>query len=231
MAHGIIDRLALWRRERSKARAELAYWKERHELEGELRGPHYERLFTTVFELTREDYRGARVLDVGCGPRGSLEWATMAAARVGVDPLADRYRSLRSGTHAMSYVKAHAEKLPFEAESFDIVASLNSLDHVRDVEEALSELTRVCARGGLLLLVVEVNHPATDTEPHTISWDVVEQIAPAFHPEVIHRFAKTNPTIYGSVLAAEPYDDRIHAEQSGILCARLRRTQRPSPSG
>ena len=28
---------------------------------------------------------GMRVLDVGCGPRGSLEWATMAARRVGID--------------------------------------------------------------------------------------------------------------------------------------------------
>ena len=29
--------------------------------------------------------------DIGCGPRGSLEWATMAAERVGLDPPVNKY--------------------------------------------------------------------------------------------------------------------------------------------
>ena len=33
-------------------------------------------VYTVVFGLTRDDFAGKAVLDVGCGPRGSLEWAT-----------------------------------------------------------------------------------------------------------------------------------------------------------
>jgi ubiquinone/menaquinone biosynthesis C-methylase UbiE len=212
-----------WRGERAKRRAELAYWAERRALEGELQCGHYEYLFTTVFDLTSADYLGKRVLDVGCGPRGSLEWATMASARIGVDPLADQYRHLRSGTHAMTYVTAGAENLPFDSASFDVVASMNSLDHVRDVDTALDELTRVCVSDGVLLLVVEVNHPPTGTEPHTISWDVLDSLQPAFRPEIVRRFAKSDATIYGSVLAGAPYPRSGHGQPPGILCSRLRR--------
>jgi hypothetical protein len=58
---------------RRKARADLGHWLVRVREEGELGNSSYERLFTESFGLTREDYAGKRVLDVGCGPRGSLE--------------------------------------------------------------------------------------------------------------------------------------------------------------
>jgi SAM-dependent methyltransferase len=225
MRAAISPRVGAWWKERRKLRAELSYWRRRREAEGELRGQpqHYQRLFTTLFDLTFDDYAGARVLDVGCGPRGSLEWASMAASRVGVDPLADEYRRLQPEPQAMSYVQGYAENLPFPAGSFDIVASLNSLDHVRDVGRALGELARVCAEGGLLLLVVEVNHPATVTEPHALSWDVVGPLEPVFVTERVHRFTKSDPTIYGSILAGELYDESIHGDEPAILCARLRK--------
>ena len=39
---------------------------------------HYEHFFTAFFGLTRADYAGKRLLDIGCGPCGSLEWAAEA---------------------------------------------------------------------------------------------------------------------------------------------------------
>jgi ubiquinone/menaquinone biosynthesis C-methylase UbiE len=147
---------------------ELAYWRERRRIEGTLSNRHYEELYTEQFGLARADYAGKRVLDIGCGPRGSLEWACEARERIGLDPLVSRYRDLGIDTHAMTYVESGAEAIPFADGHFDIVASLNSLDHVDDVDAAIGEMTRVTRSGGVGLLIVEVNGAPTPTEPHTL---------------------------------------------------------------
>jgi ubiquinone/menaquinone biosynthesis C-methylase UbiE len=156
----------------AKGRAEMTYWIERKGLEGTLTGAHYEEFFTTQFGLSRRDYEG-RLLDIGCGPRGSLEWATGAAERVGVDPLVDRYRQLGIDRHAMRYVKAGAERLPFPDGHFDVVSALNSLDHVDDAHAAVREMTRVTRPGGIGLVLVEVGHSPTPTEPQQLEADEV----------------------------------------------------------
>jgi len=53
-------------------------------------------------------------LDIGCGPRGSLEWADMTKERYGLDPLANEYLKLGADKHKMKYVASGAEKIPFE---------------------------------------------------------------------------------------------------------------------
>ena len=108
----------------SKETSELRYWRGRARTEGTLGNAHYERIFTTHFEVSRDLFASKRVLDVGCGPRGSLEWATMAAERVGLDPLADTYRQFGTDRHKMVYVTAAAEKMPFEDARFDVVGCL-----------------------------------------------------------------------------------------------------------
>jgi ubiquinone/menaquinone biosynthesis C-methylase UbiE len=111
------------------------------------------------------DYAGKNILDVGCGPRGSLEWASMARERVGIDSLISKYRALGIDRHAMKYVDAPAEKIPFGTGYFDFVTSFNSLDHVDDLEKAISEIARVTKPEGTFLLICEVNHEPTETEP------------------------------------------------------------------
>src|SRR4051812_22831359 len=89
-----------------KGQAELRYWQDRRQTEGRFKNDWYEPHFTRHFGLTRDDYAGQRVLDIGCGPRGSLEWASMALERVGLDPLAELYQGLNGGRQAMTYVTA-----------------------------------------------------------------------------------------------------------------------------
>ena len=147
---------------------EMQYWRRQKSTQGTLRNSHYEFFYTEFFGLSPADYEGRRVLDVGCGPRGSLEWCDAAAERVGLDPLVPSYRALGIDQHRMSYVAAPVETIPFPDGHFDIVASFNSLDHVENVERAISEVERVLKPGGRFLLIVEVDHPATLAEPHTI---------------------------------------------------------------
>ena len=159
----------------SKHKSEVRYWRGRARAEGALSHSHYQRVFTTHFDLSPDFFAGKRILDVGCGPRGSLEWATMAAERVGLDPLADTYREFGTDRHAMSYVAAPAEEMPFELARFDVVTCLNALDHVDDVDDTIAELTRVTAGSGTLLLMVETGHQATATEPQELNWDIVDR--------------------------------------------------------
>jgi ubiquinone/menaquinone biosynthesis C-methylase UbiE len=142
--------------------------------EGILSNDHYEQFYTTFFGIHRDFYLGKRILDVGCGPRGSLEWAPEDCEAFGVDPLVEKYLELGASKHRMRYVQAGAEKLPFPDSNFDAVFSFNNLDHVENVEEAVSEICRVLRPGGLCLLIVDINHAPKVCEPHTVKASIAE---------------------------------------------------------
>lgn len=148
---------------------ELRYWKKRVSEEGELAHDHYAHAYTAHFGLEPSFYDGKVLLDIGCGPRGSLEWATGAARRIGLDPLAKEYLRLGADRHRMEYIAAPSESIPLPDASCDAVFSFNSLDHVEDVERSAAEIRRVLRPGGIFLLLVDVNHPPTDCEPHELT--------------------------------------------------------------
>jgi ubiquinone/menaquinone biosynthesis C-methylase UbiE len=88
------------------------------------------------------------LLDVGCG-RGY--WLDILAEQrpnvelAGVDVLKDV--PLKNA----KYVHGSAEQLPFDDNSFDIVFSSHTLEHVRDLNAMVSELKRV-ARGKIIVV-------------------------------------------------------------------------------
>lgn len=210
---------------RAKRMAELAYWRERAAEETVLANDHYGWFFTEHFGLDPGFYRNRAVLDLGCGPRGSLEWARLAGLRVGLDPLAAEYRPLGTGRHAMAYVAASSEAIPFADGALDVVSSFNSLDHVDDLDGTLAEVGRVLRPGGEFLLLVEVNHRPTVLEPLTLDWSVTRRSAPLLEPVEVRRFRRLKSGLYGSVRAAIPYDDGGEGRSPGILSARFRRTR------
>lgn len=202
----------------TKDDAELGYWTQRVAIEGVLGNAHYAHVFTTQFGLAPSFFDGKRVLDVGCGPRGSLEWCDGAALRVGLDPLVDRYRELGIDAHAMTYVQARAERMPFADGAFDVVASLNSLDHVDDVERALAEITRVAAPGATWLLTVECGHEPTATEPHSLPWEIAEDLEGWDLHWSARNGLREDHDIYASI------DEQLaYAGGPGLLRARLKR--------
>ena len=193
-----------------------------HREEGQPLNGHFEALFTGCFGLTGDFYEDKCLLDVGCGPAGSLEWASMAAERVGLDPLVGQYRSFGIDEHQMRYVEASSEAMPFPDESFDVVSSLNSLDHVDDVEGTIAEMVRVLKAGGSLLLLVEVNHRPTVTEPASLLWDVSSRFGPSMRTVLERRYESSGPSwFYQTVFAAQRWDDSRVEDRPGLLMARL----------
>jgi SAM-dependent methyltransferase len=204
-----------------KREDEFAYWRARSAEEGVLGNEHYESWFTELVGLERDFYRGKSILDIGCGPRGSLEWAHDARRRVGLDPLVEDYRALGTDAHAMEYVAARSEAMPFEDDSFDVVTSLNSLDHVDDVGQTVAEIKRVTRPGGHMVVAVEVGHRPTWTEPQLLSWDLCTLFEPEF--EIVKRgeYERGRRWMFDGALMGEPFEHADPSPRSGVLVAVL----------
>jgi ubiquinone/menaquinone biosynthesis C-methylase UbiE len=207
----------------NKRRSEFSYWKRKQAEDGHLHNAFYEWLYTTYFGLTPDFYAGKRVLDIGCGPRGSLEWAGTARERIGVDPLAKQYRKLGTHSHAMRYVNAGAESIPLPDQHFDVVAAFNSLDHVEDVNQAIAEIKRLTKPGGLFLLIVEVNHAPTNTEPLTLEWNIVDRFRDCFELIEQHSYEVGDHRLYRQLRRAVRYDHSDPAERPALITAKFRK--------
>ncbi len=101
---------------------------------------------------------GANILDVGCGP-GTItaDLAVLAAPGrvVGVDAAAGvlaeaQTAAERQGVTNVSFEVGDVYRLAFGNDSFDVVHAHQLLQHVSDPAAALTEMQRVCRRGGVV---------------------------------------------------------------------------------
>ncbi len=146
----------------------------------------------------------------------------MASWRIGLDTLAVQYQELGANQHEMQYVAAPAESIPFQDRSFDIVSSFNSLDHVADVHRTVSEIIRVLKPGGIFLLLTELNHDVTNTEPQTFTWDVVQAFLPPL--EILEeRHYEKSMGMYESVRDNVRFDHSAATGRYGVLSVKFRK--------
>jgi ubiquinone/menaquinone biosynthesis C-methylase UbiE len=158
---------------------------------------------------------------MGCGPAGSLEWADMAAERICLDPLAKYYQLLGVDAHKASYITSPSEQIPFPDGYFDVVSSFNSLDHVDDLNRTIAEIVRVTAQGGTFLLITDVNHEPTATEPIVYSWEIAGKFQPALTLLEEKHYEKSHPGIYESLANNIPFDHADFSFRPGVLTARF----------
>ena len=108
-----------------------------------------------LLHVRRED----RVLDVGCGPGVAVQILADRARHVaGIDPSKEMLRqAMKRNAAAISrgQVELHqasADRMPFEATSFDKVLAINSMQLWPDALAGLRELLRVLRPSGQLAL-------------------------------------------------------------------------------
>jgi SAM-dependent methyltransferase len=95
----------------------------------------------------------ARILDAGCGSgRNMVEFARHGAV-TGIE-LSATSVALARERDAGDVVEGSVLEMPFEADAFDLAASLDVIEHLQDDLQALRELRRVVAPGGSLLVTV-----------------------------------------------------------------------------
>ena len=99
------------------------------------------------------DVAGKRVLEVGCGRGAVCRWlADVGADVVGVDISSAAVKLARDLVPNAALSVADAAALPFPHVSFDVVISLETLEHVPNHRRALRELVRVTRPGGRILI-------------------------------------------------------------------------------
>jgi 2-polyprenyl-3-methyl-5-hydroxy-6-metoxy-1,4-benzoquinol methylase len=122
------------------------------------------RIYTSMIQAwlgARGDAPTLTVLDAGCGDglnlvglqqiSASQGWA-MRVRAVDYNPL--RLERARSYAQNIPLQRASLYALPYRAGIFDVVLCSHVLEHVPDLDGALSELGRVLKPGGLLIVAV-----------------------------------------------------------------------------
>jgi ubiquinone/menaquinone biosynthesis C-methylase UbiE len=97
----------------------------------------------------------ARILDAGCGTGRLLARASEVfpnAHCVGLDLSAAMLKHCGAMPPSVNLVCARAERLPLSDDAFDLVVSTMSLLRWSDPAAGLTELGRVCAPGGTVLI-------------------------------------------------------------------------------
>jgi ubiquinone/menaquinone biosynthesis C-methylase UbiE len=102
---------------------------------------------------------GKGLLEIACGKGGFSRLLAERCARVtGVDfsgaalEIASRNTGNGGGPAAVNFIQGDAHRLPFANESFDVVVSCETIEHLPDPGAGLNEMARVCRTNGLLYL-------------------------------------------------------------------------------
>ena len=117
---------------------------------GKIRLEHYHR-----YAVALESSKDKDILDVACGEGyGSSMLATVAKSVVGVD-ISDEVIAHASDSYATSnlvFQQGNVTKLDFEDDSFDVVVSFETVEHLAEQTEMIAELRRVLRADGSLII-------------------------------------------------------------------------------
>jgi ubiquinone/menaquinone biosynthesis C-methylase UbiE len=108
--------------------------------------------------LARRIRVGAQVLSVGCGPGVILRAVSALDPSIratGIDISADRVQEAIQKNRenpCVKFVCGDAHEMDFPSHSFDLVYSRMLFQYLKEKEQAIAEMARVCRPGGTVLL-------------------------------------------------------------------------------
>jgi SAM-dependent methyltransferase len=133
-------------------------------------GPRAERDSSELFSAAARWLQpGARLLDLGCGPRDQAAPAAhYGVSYVGIDYSSEQADLLADG---------HA--IPFRDGTFDVVLSYAVLEHLYHPFVAVQEVARVLRPGGVFVGTVSQGEPFHDSYFHHTAWGLLTVLRPA----------------------------------------------------
>lgn len=139
---------------------------------------------------------GKRVLDVACGEGyGTNLLAQRAKSVVGVD-IAPEAVIHAADKYGRTYLAGSCTALPFETDSFDVVVSFETLEHIGEADQLqfLAEIRRVLAPEGLLIICTPDKKTYTDERDYENEFHVKELYHEEFRELLSGHF--TNVALY-----------------------------------
>jgi 2-polyprenyl-6-hydroxyphenyl methylase/3-demethylubiquinone-9 3-methyltransferase len=138
------------------------------------------------FDPVVGDWRGKRVLDLGCAGGFMAEALVARGALVtGVDPASEAVAAAAAQSRAtgsgVDYLVGTGEQLPFTDAAFDIVVCVDVLEHVRDLEAVIGQIRRVLRPGGLFLFDTINRNPLSALAVVTIAERVLRLLPRGTH--------------------------------------------------
>ncbi len=107
------------------------------------------------------DWRGKKVLEVGCGQGTILNYLPSRGAETfGIDMSMQSMLGARAGAIELGHEskialsQADAEKIPFASAKYDIVYSMGVLHHTADIMGAVQEIYRLLKLGGQAIVML-----------------------------------------------------------------------------
>ncbi len=113
------------------------------------------KLVITLLKDLFKDLKKKKVLDAGCSEGAFLEYLKnekLDFMAIDVDKNAINFCKKRGFEKNVRY--GSILDIPFKENSFDIVTSLDVVEHVDDDKQAIGELKRVCKKKGIVFLIV-----------------------------------------------------------------------------
>ena len=155
-----------------KYKGEMSFWKAYY-IQNGFDNRVYEKMMLNIMgENDDSSFEGKVVADFGCGPQGSLVWTDKPKTKIGIDVLATRYFEefpSELQKHDMIYVQSSENVIPIASDYVDYLITINSLDHVYNLDLISKELKRILKPNGILLAAFNLNEPETECEPQKLT--------------------------------------------------------------
>ncbi len=191
---------------------------------GQRVGPGETPQFLVLEHLVRYGFAarfagGCKVLDVGCGSGyGASSLAQEANRVVGIDsaPEALNYAQKNYRRANLNFVQGDCRSLPFRELFFDVAVMFEVIQHVAEQKQSLSEIQRVLAPDGMLILstpsavgptkVIEGVNAANRTE--LTEYELLELLRPYFaHVRLLFQHELSASSVQSpAVTKAEPVE-------------------------
>ncbi|MGF1552644.1 MAG: bifunctional 2-polyprenyl-6-hydroxyphenol methylase/3-demethylubiquinol 3-O-methyltransferase UbiG [Paracoccaceae bacterium] len=163
------------------------------------------------FEREIEGWQGRDALDLGCGGGFLAEALVERGARVtGLDPSEGAIESAR--THAreagldIRYDVGPGEAMPYADDSFDLVLSVDVLEHVSSLDATLDEVRRVLRPGGVFCFDTINRNPVARLAVITAAEDVLGLLPKGTHdPSMFIKPAELRGMLEARGFAVRPF--------------------------
>ncbi len=140
-------------------------------------------------EALLEDYKGGKLLDIGCGvcPLVNEAQERYKDEVWGVDFADDIIKTLKINFSEINYAVADFYNLPFEDKYFDYVVLGEVLEHSEDPVKLITEALRVLKQGGILAVSVPLNETEKNHIYKQHIWSFTEEDIEKLIPNIFYK--------------------------------------------